>query len=285
MARVGIVTDSTCDLNLQELESLGVTMVPLKVLFGDESFRDWVDLKPNEFYAKLATAPVLPKTSQPSPAEFAEAYAALAAQGCDSIVSIHLSGPLSGTVESATMAANGAAIPVHVVDTREVSHAVGMVVHEACSARDAGSSGEEVAERARAVAGSMRMLFVLDTLEYLVKGGRAGKATGLAASILNIKPVLLINEDGIIEPFKKVKGRKKALAELAQHVAEEAGRLGRLKVGFLHACNEQYAQELRADIEATGADVEFVSSGLIGAVIGTYAGPDAVGCAFFPADR
>lgn len=280
MSPVGIVTDSTCDLGPEVLRSLDVVMVPLKVLFGEESFLDWVELTPDVFYEKLASATTLPKTSQPSPAEFLDAYTSLAEQGCDSIVSIHLSAALSGTHESAMMAAEKSPIPVHVVDTKNISHAVGLIVRAAVEARAEGLDGEGVAERVREVAAKTRILFVLDTLDYLVKGGRAGKAQGLAAAVLNIKAVLTVNEDGIIEPFKKVKGRKRALAETAAAVAEHAA--GRhVRAELLHGCFEEGAAELQAGIEATGADVEVVSSGTVGAVIGTYAGPGAVGVGFY----
>ncbi len=282
MPRVGIVTDSTCDLSAAELAALDVRMVPLKVLFGDETFLDWVDLSPQEFYRKLAGSPVLPKTSQPSPAEFLATYRELAEQGCDAIVSIHLTAALSGTFESATMAAADSPVPVHVVDTRKVSQALGLVVREACATRDAGADAVAVAARAQDVSDRMRLYFVLDTLDYLVKGGRAGKATGLAASLLNIKPVLDMNADGIIEPFKKVKGRRKAYAELAAHVAEDARANGRMRLAILHACSPEWEADLRADLDASGADIELVTTGLVGAVIGTYAGPGAVGCGYFP---
>ena len=125
------------------------------------------------------------------------------------------------------------------------------------------------------------MFFILDTLDYLVKGGRAGKATGLAAAMLNIKPILTFNDEGTIEPFKKVKGLKKAMSELATYVAEES-RGGRLRVAILHACAPDLAQELVAALEEAGADFELDSIGLVGAVIGTYAGPRAVGLGYYP---
>jgi len=128
----------------------------------------------------------------------------------------------------------------------------------------------------------VRVLFVLETLEFLVKGGRAGKAQGLAASLLNIKPVLQISREGIVEPFKKVKGRKKALAEIAAEIAEVARVSGPLRATILHGSLSDEGRELVAEIEATGADVTFEAPGLIGAVIGTYTGPDALGCAFYP---
>lgn len=282
MSAVGIVTDSTCDLTPQELKSLGVEMVPLKVLFDGETFLDWTDLAPAEFYAKLEGAAVLPKTSQPSPADFLAVYQRLAEAGCEAIVSIHLTSALSGTFESATMAAVDSPVPVHIVDTRKVSQAVGLVVKAAVAARAEGQTAEQIAEHATRVSESMRMYFVLDTLDYLVKGGRAGKAQGLAASLLNIKPVLEMNADGIIEPFKKVKGRKKALHELALHVAEDAAERGRMRVALLHACTDDCGADLIAELESTGADLEIESVGLVGSVIGTYAGPRAVGVAYYP---
>jgi len=281
MSRVGIVCDSTSDLEPAWYELHDVAMVPLKVLFGDETFLDWVDFAPAEFYERLTAAERLPKTSQPSPAEFAAAYARLADAGCDQIVSIHLTAALSGTFESATMAAKDAAIPVHVIDTKTVSQATALVVKAAVEARDAGADAAEIVRVAQQVTDDVTLFFVLDTLEYLVKGGRAGKAQGLAASVLNIKPILTFNSDGIIEPFKKVKGTRKAIAELARHMAADALANGRLRVSTLSACTPELAEELRAALDTAGVDYEFESAGLIGSVIGTYAGPRAVGCAYY----
>ncbi|MDZ4064972.1 MAG: DegV family protein [Coriobacteriia bacterium] len=281
MAKVGIVCDSTCDLGLDWFEANDVTMVPLKVLFGEDSFLDWIDLQPEQFFEKLKAAPALPKTSQPSPAEFVAAYGALAEQGCDSIVSIHLTAALSGTFESATLAAKDVAIPVHVVDTKSVTQATGLIVKLATELRDEGLDAESIALRAREATARVKMFFILDTLEYLVKGGRAGKAQGLAASLLNIKPVLTFNQDGIIEPFKKVKGLRKAMAELAAHVAEQS-RGGKIRLSFFHACSPDLAEELKTAFDEAGVDYDLDSIGLVGAVIGTYAGPRSLGAAYLP---
>ena len=283
MARVGIVTDSTCDLSRQVLDGFDVRMVPLKVLFGEETFTDWVDIQPAEFYERLVGAETLPKTSQPSPAEFLSTYKQLAEEGCDAIVSVHLTGPLSGTVESARLASADSPVPVHVVDTKLVSQGLGLVVAAATEARDAGGDAETIAARAAQVAGSCRLFFVLDTLDYLVKGGRAGKAQGLAASVLGIKPILMFNSEGTIEPFKKVKGRKRAIAELAAHVAADAKENGHMRAAILHACVADEGAELAAELERVGADVTIDRRGLVGAVIGTYAGPEAIGIAYYPA--
>ncbi|MBW6468450.1 MAG: DegV family protein [Coriobacteriia bacterium] len=281
MTRVGIVCDSTCDLGPQWLGDHGVRMVPLKVLFGTDSYLDWIDMSPDEFYVKLAASPVLPKTSQPSPADFATAYAQLAGEGCTEIVSIHLTSALSGTFESATLAAVDAPVPIRIVDTKTVSMGTALAVKAAIEARDGGGSASEVEAAARTAAETSRLYFILDTLEYLVKGGRAGKAAGLAASVLNIKPILTFTPEGTIEPFKKVKGLKKALAELAAQVAaDSAGSSVRLAV--LHGSAPDLADQMVSALDAAGVDYELDMIGSVGAVIGTYAGPGAVGLAYYP---
>lgn len=282
MSPVGLVCDSTCDVDPAWLKAKDVRMVPLTVFFGEEGFRDRVEMQPDEFYERLAAFSGLPTTSQPSPADFAAAYRELAASGCDSIVSVHLTSKLSGTFESATLAAAEAPVPVAVIDTKLVSSATALAVKAAVVSRDAGGTHDDVVTAATRVADSCRLFFVLDTLDYLVKGGRAGKAQGLAASLLNIKPILTFNDEGTIEPFKKAKGRKKALVELAQYVAEESRRLGKVRLALLHARDEDLARELQGALADAGADFELDSVNLIGAVIGTYAGPHAVGAAYYP---
>ncbi len=281
MPKTGIVCDSTCDLGTSWLAENDVVMVPLKVLFGDESFRDWVDMEPDEFYSRLAKSPTLPKTSQPSPAEFQDAYGRLADAGCDEIVSVHLSSALSGTVESANLAAAESPVPVRIVDTKLVTQGTALVLKAAIEARKAGLDADGIERAANAAASGTQLFFILDTLDYLVKGGRAGRAQGLAASLLNIKPVLCINKDGVVEPFKKVKGFRKAISELAAHVAAETPdetKPARLTV--LHACAQSSAEDLIAALDSAGAHYELDSVGLVGAVIGTYAGPGAVGLAY-----
>ncbi len=282
MSKVGIVTDSTCDLEPTELASLGVTMVPLTVHFPDANYRDWVELTPDVFYPKLAASPQLPTTSQPSPADFASAYQDLAGSGVDDIVVITLSSALSGTFESAMLAAKDAPVKVRVVDGKRASQATALIVKAAVDARDAGLDGAAVEARALEVAKATRLFFLLDTLDNLVKGGRAGKATGLAASLLNIKPVLEVNADGIIEPFKKVRGRSQAVAALAEHVAKDSRENGRMRLAILHAAIAEEAEELEAALREAGADIEIDSHGVIGAVIGVYTGPGAVGVAYYP---
>jgi DegV family protein with EDD domain len=282
MPRVAIVTDSTADLRPDELAAIGVTMVPLTVHFGDEHLRDWIDMTAEEFYPKLQAFDGLPTTSQPSPADFTKAYTTLAEQGVDEIVSIHLSAALSGTCESAILAAKTSPVPVRVVNGRRASQGTALIVKAAAEARDGGADAAAIEARALEVVETSRLFFLVDTMEYLVKGGRAGKASGLAASLLNIKPVLQVNSDGIIEPFKKVRGRAQAIAALAEHVAEDSRARGRLRCTVIHACCPQDGQELQDAIDSAGADVEWTPQGEIGAVIGVYTGPRALGCTYYP---
>ena len=283
MGKVGIVCDSTCDLDQAYYEANDVTMVPLKVMFGQESFLDWVELLPDEFYRRLPEAAELPTTSQPSPADFTAAYERLASDGCEEIVSVHLSAPLSGTFQSATIAAETSSVPVRVVDTKVVAAATGLCLMAAVEARASGADAAAVEKAATDAASAVRIFFVLDTLEYLVKGGRAGKASGLAASLLNIKPILTFNPEGTIEPFSKVKGTAKALASLAEHVAAASKELGKLRLVVFHAVSPEMAAALTAALDLAGADYTLDSTGTVGSVIGTYAGPKAVGCAYVPA--
>lgn len=280
MSKVGIVCDSTCDMGPEWLAAHDVEMVPLKVNFGDDQYLDWVDLTPEMFFAKLDVAPSLPKTSQPSPADFLAVYDKLANEGCAEIVSIHLTSPLSGTVESARLGAEMARIPIRVVDTLTVTMGEGLAIMDAVAARDAGGDADAIEAAARYSVEHGRLFFALNTLEYLVKGGRAGKAAGLAASLLNIKPVLTFNRDGIIEPYKKVKGTKKAIAEIAAASAEVG--TGHLRVGLLHSEAPELAAELEAALREAGVDFEIVHTVRVGAVIGTYAGRGAVGAVFCP---
>ncbi|MHB1323051.1 MAG: DegV family protein [Coriobacteriia bacterium] len=280
MARVGIVTDSTCDLGPAWLGEHDVVMVPLKVSFGETTYLDWVDLTPEQFYEKLASSPVLPKTSQPSPADFVAVYERLADEGCEAIVSIHLTSALSGTHESAIMASQMVSVPVRVMDTRTVTMGTGLAVIDAVAARDAGGDADAVEAAARFVVEHGRLFFALDTLEYLVKGGRAGKAQGLAASLLNIKPVLTFNAEGTIEPYKKVKGTRKAIAEIA--AAASVVGSGKIRVGILHSGAPELATELEAALRDAGIDHQIVHTVQVGAVIGTYAGLRAVGAVFCP---
>ena len=279
--KVAIVTDSTCDYPQSLLAEREIHMVPLSVIFGEETFLDHVEITPARFYEKMASSSQLPSTSQPSPADFSAMYEKLAAAGYDHIVSVHISAVLSGTYNSAHIAASSRPIPVTVVDSKSASLGLGFVLDAAVAARDAGGSASDVSMACYNAMEDLQIFFILETMDNLVRGGRAGKAAGLAASLLNIKPILTL-VDGAVSPWSKAKGRKRAFQAMALNIEAMSEEKGPLKAALLHAVDPEGAAQLRAAIEETEADVEFSEPQIIGPVIGTHVGPGAVGIAVMP---
>lgn len=281
MSEVALVSDSTCDLGPEWLEAHDIEMVPLRVHFGDDTYLDWVDLTPQQFYEKLKASSVLPKTSQPSPSDFAAVYKRLADEGCTEIVVVTLSSRLSGTYESATLAAEDSPVPVRVVDSHSASQGTGLILKAAMQVRDAGGSAAEMEAAAVKAAADVHVYFVVESLDYLVKGGRAGRAQALAASVLNIKPVLHITPEGIIEPYKKMKGMRAAIEEIAERVKIDSADV-EICVSMLTGQRPDLVEMMRAALKTSGADYEIESEGAVGSVIGTHTGPDLVGLAYHP---
>ncbi len=283
MGTVAIVTDSTADLPPQMYGEYGITMVPLRVHFGDESYRDGVDLSSEEFYRKLASSKVLPKTSQPSPHDFQIVFEALASRS-DGIVSIHLSSKMSGTYQSAAIAANslvGKAISV--IDGRQASTATGLLVLEAARMAKAGAGIHDIVARVEDLIKEMRVFFTVDTLEYLEKNGRIGKATAFLGTLLSIRPLLRV-EDGLVTPYEKVRGsRQKVLARLVAAAREHAPAGKKLRATVMHAVSPGEAASLKDTLEAE-LPCEEVLVAPIGPVIGSHTGPRTMAIAFHPVD-
>ena len=274
-----IVLDSTADFPEAPQRFPNMRVVPLYVRFGEESFRDYEELTPAEFYARLRTAPELPTTSQPTPQDFLQAYEELA--GYERIYSLHISSKLSGTFASASLAAGEAGSGrVRLIDTETASVAIAMLALGIQRLLERGTTDEEIeaiAERHRRDTG---LLFTVDTLEFLAKGGRIGRAKALAGSLLNVKPILTI-ADGEVLPLTRVRGRQKALEEFRKRFEAATTDDGRLYVGIAHAEAPDTVEELRALVQATrpAAEIELVSP--LGAVVGTHAGPGTVGFFWF----
>jgi len=275
MRQVRIVTDSTSDIPATLREELGIAVVPLTVFFGEIAYRDQIDLDGDQFFRLLAKSGELPKTSQPSPALFEETYRRLAADGSE-IVSIHLSARLSGTVHAAQIAAEtlrGQAI-VEVLDARSASIGLGMIVMAAARLAKQGAGVTEIASFVRRLSANVHILFFVDTLEYLQKGGRIGRANALLGALLNIRPVLKL-EDGEIHPVEKVRTRGKAVERLVEFV-ELFPTIDDLAVIFSHES---------ADLETLLRRLEplyprdRIILGKYGPVVGTHAGPNALGVA------
>ncbi|HET9287661.1 MAG TPA: DegV family protein [Gaiella sp.] len=276
-----IVLDSTSDFVHARDRHANMRLVPLYVLFDGEPLRDHVDIGPEEFYERLAAAKTLPTTSQPTPADFLACYEELAAAGFERIWSLHLTSKLSGTFESAQRAAEQLeGDRVRLVDTETASLAVALLAEAIDRRLEQGTTDDEIARLVDRFKGSNRVVFTVATLEYLQKGGRIGKAQALAGSLLNVKPILTV-EDGVIVPLGRVRGRQKALEEFAKvFVAETEDRDG-LRIAIAHANAPEWIDVLTdmARKVRPKATLELVE--LLGAVVGTHAGPGAVGFFWF----
>lgn len=278
MAGVKIVTDSGADIPKPLAEELDIAVVPLTVHFGDEEFKDGVDLELSEFYRRLH-AGGQPRTTQPSPADFEAVYRRLQADA-DAIVSVHLSSELSGTMQSASIAAamDGIDVPVHVVDSRSASLGIGMLAVEAARMAKAGASAEDIVQHLEAMVARQKVLFLVDTLEYLQRNGRIGRAQAFVGGLLNIKPLLTI-DDGVVAPLERARGRAKARARLLELVTQGA-QGQRVKVAVMHADALEEAESLASELRSR-LDVEELVVGQLGATIGTHAGPGTLGVVFY----
>lgn len=274
--KIGIVTDSTADMPAEFYRQHDVRMVPLVVRFGDDVYKDWIDLEPDGFYKRMKASDILPKTSQPSVGDFTKTYEELIAEGCGQIISIHISSKLSGTIQSAQAACRiiqGA--QVRLIDSELTAVILGRIVEELAKARDQGVSFDDLVHMAERYRNSGRILFVVDTLKYLELGGRIGKAQALLGSLLSVKPILHL-ERGLVAPRAKVKGAKRAKRELVSLVKEEIKARrdkSEVKVMIAYTDNPEIVDELKALMEEAAIDLEDLRVGQIGSVIGTYVGP------------
>jgi DegV family protein with EDD domain len=274
-----IVLDSTSDYPDAPARFPNMRFVPLYVRFGDETFHDYVELGPAEFYEKLRTSPVTPATAQPTPQDFVTAYEGLAAY--ERVYSLHVSAKVSGTFQSAELAAQEVGGDrVRVVDTRTASLAIAMLAHAIQRRLARGTTDEEVSALIDRFHAGSEVLFTVDTLEYLQRGGRIGKAQALAGSLLNLRPVLSV-EEGEVVAVARVRGKSKALAEFERRFVEGTTNEAGLRVAIAHADAEEWVgtlSELAWRVRSK-AEIEFTST--LGAVVGTHTGPGAVGFFWF----
>ena len=271
---VSIVTDSLADLPADLVQALGISVVPLTVNFGLESFRDSVDIDSQQFFAQLVSDATMPKTSQPSVGDFAEVYTKLASGGND-ILSIHASGKLSGTINSATQASKDVqGVGIQVIDTLNASLGEGLVALAAARLANSGAALDAVADAARNAVSKLNLYFVLDTLEYLQKGGRIGKAQQLFGTLLSIKPILTLH-DGEVHPLERVRTRAKAVQRMRE-IVEAGGPYAEAAV--LHATTPQEMEALASFVQPLAPNTPVIR-GTIGPIIGTYTGPGVLGVA------
>ncbi len=273
---VKIVTDSSADLPAELVQELGITVVPLYLRFGEEVFRDRVDINEDEFYQRLLRDPVHPSTTQPTPQDFADVYQKLSKEA-DGIVSIHISSKLSGTLNSA-MQAKGLiekGCPIEVVDSESVSMGLGLASIAAAAAAKAGGDLKKVLAEATQAVPNVRLLGLLDTLKYLLLGGRIGRAKHLVGSILNVKPMLTLH-DGEVVAAGQARTRSKGIDKLVDF-ASNAANIEDLAVVYNTTPDE--AQSLAERIGSVFPG-EKIRVARIGPMLGVHFGPGALVVAF-----
>ncbi|HZB23755.1 MAG TPA: DegV family protein [Gaiellaceae bacterium] len=278
LQNTAIVLDSTADLpDVGHRPNWGV--VPLYVRFGDDVYRDYVDMQPPEFYARLRATKEQPRSSQPSPGDFERAAGDLGAY--ERVLILSISSGLSGTYESARTAADAdASRRLRAFDTGFVSGAI-VLLAEAIQRRLArGTDDEEIAELVARFRSDAHFVLTVETLEYLVRGGRAGRAAALAGTLASLKPILEVS-GGEIVPVGRVRGRARSLEELLRIFLRETEDDASIRVGLVHADAEHELETLAARVRDARPNVSHEFRGMFGPVLGTNAGPGAIAVCWF----
>jgi DegV family protein with EDD domain len=270
-----IVLDSTSDYPEAPARFPNMRFVPLYVRFGDEMFKDYVELGPDRFFDKLRTSPVLPATSQPTPQDFVSAYEELAAY--DRIYSLHVSSKVSGTFQSAELAAGEiGGGKVRVVDTLTASLAIAMLAHAVQRRLARGTTDQEIDDLVARFHRESQVVFTVETLEYLQRGGRIGRAAALAGSLLNVRPILGV-QDGEVVAVARVRGRQKAIAEFERRFEAATEDRPGLRVAIAHADAPEWVGTLSEVVWRLRPKAEIEFTATLGAVVSTHTGPGAVG--------
>lgn len=278
MGQIHIVTDSTSDLTQEEITKNQIHVVPLSIQIDNATYTDGVDIQPEEFMEKMAVSKELPKSSQPAPGKFKEMYDELGKDG-DQIISIHMTGGMSGTVESARQAAQMSESDVTVIDSRFIASGLGIQLLEAARLRDEGATLEQIIKRIEVVRDNTYLYVIVDTLDNLVKGGRIGKGRGFIGSLLNIKVIANL-EGGSYNPVGKVRSHKQVVNHLFKQFLEDtAGKTVKMaSISHAHGMKTM-GTPLKEKIEATGykdVRVQFTSP-----IVSTHTGPGAIGFVYF----
>ncbi|TMC51946.1 MAG: DegV family protein [Chloroflexi bacterium] len=267
-----VVTDSTSDLPGEWRDRYEIEVVPLKVLFGKETFRDQVDMTSDEFFTRLAASSSLPTTSAPSPGEFAEVYRRLA-EDHDGCISIHIGSRLSATAEAARVGAESVeGFKVNVIDSQSVSMPIAFLCRVAAESATLEEATHAVEERAA----KCRVLALLDTLRYLEMGGRLSRAQAMIGTMLDLKPLLLVSENAEIKPVDRVRTRSRAIQRMIEFFRSEQPVE---YVAVMHAQAQEDAERIAADLRADLPGQE-ITIGQIGCVLGTHTGPRALGIVY-----
>jgi DegV family protein with EDD domain len=287
MSKVAVVTDSTACIPQPILEELNIHWLSYYINRGEESLRDMVTITPADFYTWLETAEELPHTAIPGPGEYLEMYQKLAEQGVRQIASIHMTSKGSGAFQAAKTAQGmlkdvQPEMVVEVIDTLNVSMCHGWMVIEAAREAIKGNSLKGIVDRVAQLVPVTRMLQTADTLKYLYMGGRIGRAQHLAGSLLNLKPIISM-EDGIIVSLGTARSRKRAYKMMVDKIEAVVGRNGRIKIAYVHAAALDEVEKIRDLVEARLNPVETIFSELSPA-LGVHTGPGTAGLCYFPVD-
>jgi DegV family protein with EDD domain len=280
MPHIAIVTDSTSSLSPEDAVREGITVVPLQVIIGADVYTEGVDVTADMIAEALGSfVPV--STSRPTPDDFLAVYRQLADEGATAIVSVHLSNKMSGTLDSAVLAARQSPVPVTCIDSTQVGVATGFAAGRAAQARDAGEDVAGVAAAARRAGESTTVLLYVDTLEYLKRGGRVGAAAALIGSALAVKPILTIT-DGLVVPLERVRTQAKALARVEALAVEAATACGNgFDIGVQHLAGLSSATTVAGHLAAT-LKVESIPVDEVGAAIGAHVGPGMISVTITP---
>jgi len=273
-----IITDSTADLTKEFILKHNIEIVPLTIHLGDKSWKDYYDVEPDEYYELLRKSSAFPTTSQPTPQDFVNAYSPLVEKG-EPILSVHLSSKLSGTFQSALLARSqfpGARIEV--VDSLQASFALSMIVIICAEKANQGASLEEVADMAREIGPQIETYFSVDSLEYLHRGGRIGKAQAFLGTLMKIKPLLKV-VNGEVQPIEKIRTRDRLLNRFVELVEQASQEHSQLILTVAESDNSDVMTKLLGRLERVPG-VSLVFRGKIGGVITSHAGPGALGIAF-----
>jgi len=277
MKKIALVTDSTADLNQEFRQSCDAHVIPLKVRFDEEELLDH-QITGDEFYTRLAGAKHLPKTSQPSPEDFRRLYMRLL-QEYQEIISIHISSGLSGTLNAARIAAESLKGKIHIVDSKTISLGMALMVQEAAKHIREGLEANQVVQALAKARQNIETMFTVNTLEYLQKGGRIGRVQGLMGSILNIKPLIQVGDDGVYHTYDKVRSQEKAFKSMIQGFKDLAKGRKAVKMAIAHGAASQAAAGLKEALEnAFQIPASIVTQ--VGPVIGVHTGPGTLGAAF-----
>lgn len=283
MSKIKVIADSTCDLDRDYLDALGVTMVPMAVSFGEETFYDRVTISPSEFYARLRKSPVLPKTAQIPPSDFGKCFREALDEGYN-VICICFSSKLSGTYQSACIARDSVDPErITVVDSKAASVGEGLIVREAALMAREGASVDQILQRVNYMRDHMEHIFAVGSLEMLRRGGRISAAAAAVGTILNVHPILQF-QDGAIVPLDKVRGKKGIISKMLETMEERGGDLSTQVIGLNHADNVELCMMLKQAIEERFGVRHFLISE-IGATIGSHVGAGTVSVFFLRSSR